>query len=307
MSNIDLEEFISKNNSTLLYLGYILDIQISDSTEFSDSEAMNNSLAIVDSEECMKKLIIEGQITSDEKVYKLINNYSNSTLFSNSTITSNSAKVTFISSSGNLIDTSACDNIKIKLSAPSNLNTTDYHNIMSEHNQDIYNSSSVFFNDKCYKYANENVDYTVTLRRETYNLEGSCGEDCTYSGIDSNNYIICLCSQTNKETYSNFKEKIWTSLTTSNIILITCFSTVVNSKILTNIGFWAQNLILIITLSVLFIYYYILPSKADYTQFIYHDACYLLSLSKKVYNNIVNAVGKSKMENKEFIKDISKT
>lgn len=306
MSNIDLEDFISKNNSTLFYSGYAIDIQLSNGSEEADSEALKKSLAIVDSKECISKLISEGEITSDEKVYYVINNYDSSTLNSNSTSTSKSAKVTFISSSGKIINTSLCDNIEIKLSAPTNLNTTDYDSIKSQYNQDIYNSSSEFLNDKCYQYSNDGVDYTITLRRETYDLEASCGIDCTYSGIDSNNYIVCSCSQISQETYTDFKDKVWTSLTSSNFILITCFSTVFNSKILKNIGFWAQNILFIITIFVLIYYYCILSKKTDYTKIVYNDASFLSSFSSKVYNNIVNDVGKAKREDNEIPRELSK-
>ena len=68
-------------------------------------------------------------------------------------------------------------------------------------------------------------DTTINYRRTNYyqNLTASCGANCTYLGIDSNNYINCNCSITTPTVQPDFLQEVLSDLPTFNFDVILCF------------------------------------------------------------------------------------
>lgn len=278
LSDININDYIEENNSTIYYNGTTIVVQVTDNSEAAIKESLDNNIAIVDSHECIQSLIDKNLISEGDSVYTIINNYDSYILSFNSTAATDGVKAELINGNGNVIDTSTCDSIDIKISTPENINLTDYNSILDEYESDIFNSDDSFYNDKCMRYTLNGSDVTITIRRETYDIEAKCASNCDYKGIDENNYIVCACVDMKLETYSNFEKKIWETFSSSNFVLFTCFATVINSDLLVNVGFWAMNTLTIITASILIWYYGCYRKKIiidrDINEIIKNDACF---------------------------------
>jgi hypothetical protein len=88
--------------------------------------------------------------------------------------------------------------IKTKIKAPELLNLT-FYNTMINSSIDVYNPNASAFNDICDAHIDTNTgfDTTVNWRRTNYyqNLSAVCdGSNCTYIGIDDEDYVNCQCS-----------------------------------------------------------------------------------------------------------------
>jgi hypothetical protein len=86
------------------------------------------------------------------------------------------------------LELKVCKDTKIELLLPC---------IIDENNLYKYNSSSEYYNDKCYSYSTkEGTDIIISDRRNEYidNNMSLCEEDCEYKGYDSKNKkSICEC------------------------------------------------------------------------------------------------------------------
>jgi hypothetical protein len=110
------------------------------------------------------------------------------------------------------LNTTICSNdapikIKTKIKATQLLNLT-YYNQMINASIDVYNPSAPAFNDVCVVHIDTDTgfDSTVNWRRTHYfqNLSAFCeGANCTYAGIDEDDYISCECSSIEPEEVVN--------------------------------------------------------------------------------------------------------
>lgn len=281
---LDINDYITTHNSTIYYSGEAITVQLTNNSAQGISEAYENNLAIVEANSCIELLKEQKIIPEDEIVYFLSNNYDASIMYEesdvNSTAVSQGVQVKLVDSTGNEIDTSACNDFLVKVPTPSLINLTDYQSISSEYDADIYNSKDPFLNNKCTLYSIGGADITVTLRRQLYDVEATCEEEgCSYTGIDEHNYIQCNCTELPSKSYTDFKETIWTTVVDSNFKLVTCFLVVFKSDIINNIGFWAQNIITLLTIVGITAYYAKYNNtldaiKQNITEIIYNDATF---------------------------------
>jgi hypothetical protein len=164
-------------------------------------------------------------------------------------------------------------------------------------NVNIYDSSSKFFNDRCYVYVSDD-EYDVTLQyRKRFlspNITIDCGTSCIYIGIDLNENIICQCdySKTPRtsldQAFNIYTLPIsFTSLSGNNLQLLSCGKlvlsntenyTIKNAKIIIteNVGFWIGIGFPVLTLFLITIMSRISGLLFDYniSNYVYYDALY---------------------------------
>ena len=129
-----------------------------------------------------------------------------------------------------------CKNIDFNIYHPplNNLLNFTLYNEFRLKNIDIYNNKDKFFNDLCVPYSNDKLkaDLPLNYRRleVSNNKTVNCGNGCIYEGINSNNYIICKCTQTHiskTEILNAFSVVI-----KSNLEIIKCVHESFNDKML---------------------------------------------------------------------------
>jgi hypothetical protein len=226
------------NNKIILYSNLTLtDTLISGDSMYSsqiyssmDTDiAIKNNFPIFNMTEC--ELILK-------KYYKLPDNSKFIFVTSNinSTLTDNNVNAYQISIydsvSKNKLDTNICKNttqmISMPLSNIANYNISSFK-YMKQQGVDIFNPDDPYYNDRCRSYANNTtgLDTTVNWRRQnTARKIPQCfGLNCTYEGVDDNNYVQCLCSgaDTGSEIINKSVNFFLDSLSQFNIEIFTCF------------------------------------------------------------------------------------
>jgi hypothetical protein len=137
------------------------------------------------------------------------------------------------------LNISLCDqnNIEIKLPIDNKfyINTTKY-NLLKEQGIDIFNPNDPYFTSRCYSYSPDGFDTTVKMRmKDLYtNISISCNDDCTYNGIDENNYVRCDCPlvMNSPKFRSKWKKFVLKQLLSLNFGIIMCPNRVFNVKLL---------------------------------------------------------------------------
>lgn len=249
-------------------------------------EAREKKLAIVDYHNCQSKLIDNGVLSQNATMYSINTNIKSfASKFVDDDLTLNSPKLIlnakFITQDGNIVDTSDCNKIEVKL--PTETNTpyiNDYYKFKNNTDIDIYNSSHAFFNDICFSYStNNNTDFTIKDRRNKYNVSYECSENCKYNGIDEHSYVSCSCdgSLSNiSNTYSYVTSSVFNSIITSNYMLIKCFNNAFDINYIGyNIGFYLFLILSILWILIIIVYHLFYEVKIltnNYAQVIYNDA-----------------------------------
>lgn len=159
-------------------------------------------------------------------------------------------------SKGNVLDLSYCNNIELVIPIinleESILNLSESY---SQQGIDVFNSSDSFFNDRCYPYSDSenDTDIPVSSRREDiFKNVSFCSNDCTYNGIDHDSLTVkCRCDTQNtdttiqstithdksKITSSELVSEFTSSLTSTNLLVVTCINLIFNFKSMrTNLG-----------------------------------------------------------------------
>lgn len=125
--------------------------------------------------------------------------------------------------------TEICKDVGIKVKFPTN--TTSINSTLVEiyKNQsiNILDTSSDFYNSRCFSFSNDtsNSDVTLNDRRSLIypNTSIACSAGCEFSGLDENNFTICDCYNTN-ETQAILENAILSALSESNIEIFVCFT-----------------------------------------------------------------------------------
>jgi len=125
--------------------------------------------------------------------------------------------------------TEICKDVGVQVKIPTN--TTSINSTLVEiyKNQsiNILDSSSDFYNSRCFSFSNSSNDADVTLndRRSLIypNTSIACSTGCTFSGLDQNNYTICDCYNTN-ETQAILENAILSAMSESNIDIFVCYT-----------------------------------------------------------------------------------
>ena len=155
------------------------------------------------------------------------------------------------------LDLSICDNTLIKYDIPVTIDEND---------EDKYDPSSDFYNDKCNKYSTEQkVDMTLYDRKNEFNNNNMslCESKCEFRGYNSTtSKAICFCQIKNNMTYSyddinqnDLLTKIQSDKSNSNLDVTQCMEVFGSTEELkSNSGFYLLLFILIIFIIVFIIF-----------------------------------------------------
>ena len=188
----------------------------------NDEYSIQNNLVMVDFSPCEKKIREVLKIPSDIAIPVGKINWDPSLTNSN-----NIGDVSYVFynpyTGAKINQTEICKDVGIQVKIPTNttgINTTLYE-IYKNQSINILDSSSDFYNSRCFSFTNDTSDSDVTLndRRSLIypNTSISCSTGCKFSGLDANNYTICDCYDTN-ETQAILQNAILSGLSESNIV-----------------------------------------------------------------------------------------
>ena len=106
----------------------------------------------------------------------------------------------FNGKNGNLLNTTYCNDLNVKISHPiidqNGINLNISKKFYEEHNIDVYRANDSFFNDFCMNYTSDkNTDLTLSQRRSMFYQNISfCDSNCTYIEVNyTSNTAICAC------------------------------------------------------------------------------------------------------------------
>ena len=110
----------------------------------------------------------------------------------------------FNGKNGNLLNTSYCNDLNVKISHPivnqDGINLNISKKLYEEYNIDVYKTNDSFFNDFCMNFTSDkNTDLTITQRRNIFYQNVSfCDSNCTYVEVNYTSYTaICACEVKN--------------------------------------------------------------------------------------------------------------
>ena len=172
----------------------------------------------------------------------------------------------FNGKNGQLLNTSYCNDLNVKISHPivnqTGINLNISKKLYKEYKIDVYRTNDSFFNDICMNYTSDKkTDLTLSQRRKMYYQNASfCDSNCTYIEINyTSNTAICACQVKdgimNEEILFSYGEEHQhnKSFLYKNIVSIVnykvfkCYKQVFDGKrLLINIGNYVSLTIIII-------------------------------------------------------------
>jgi hypothetical protein len=184
----------------------LLNAQISLTNDIDESNqiAVNNKMSVIIPDPCITVLKSYYNLSNDESIIFMKTDYSKFTNLENMDKSYMSNLVNFKlyhPTTRELIDLDLCGEfpfiVKTHITNIDILNMTYYYT-MKDSGIDIYNPSSPAFNDICIAHIDTDTGFDTTLnwRRKNYYQNLSCvceGANCTYIGIDHDEYINCEC------------------------------------------------------------------------------------------------------------------
>jgi hypothetical protein len=196
--------------------------------------SIHNSLSIMVSAECIKRLKQEYNIKDDSDILFVGKNYN----MSNSNKSIAFSYDAYRYTDRLKLNTSICDDtevtIKIPLNAATN-NETQYnitlYKEMKKNGIDIFNQSDPFFTNRCIPFVDPitGADASLTYRRENYyqTQQPICvGLVCNFTGINDFDYLECECKGfDSSDNISNVVvEFLMISIGDINIDIVKCFN-----------------------------------------------------------------------------------
>ena len=254
------------NNEDILFkvnddLSFHLSNSLNEKERLNSKKESNYNLSIIDLGECEVKLKKANNIPDEVSliIFKIEN------VYENTAIKNVQYEIYNPLTTAKIIDLSPCENDKISIYVPSNLDndTLSIYANLKKNGYDIFNMNDSFYNDICSQYTTiNNTDLTLNDRKELFYDEERifCQENCEYNGIDLNNNLAkCECSATS-ETEIAFEKQPFNGIDIiksfyevikfSNFLILKCYKLVFNSNgIKNNYGF----IIILVFLGLLFI------------------------------------------------------
>ena len=226
----------------------------------------DDSLSIIDLGDCENKLKKINDIPDNKSLILL----KFETYYENSEIKNVQYEMYNPITKQKITDLSVCDNDKINIYVPINLDNqtlTIYKDIKNQ-GYDIFNPNDTFYNDICTKYTSvNNTDLTLNDRKNIfYNEQNFCQENCQYNEINLDIiHAKCECSlQTTEIDYESKKftgfeiiSSFYDVLKYSNIYILKCYKIFFSSiGIKNNYGFIIMIIfiILLIIFTILFLF-----------------------------------------------------
>jgi hypothetical protein len=199
----------------------------------ADKFALDNRLAIINTTDCISRLIAYYNTTSIIIVKTDLDSSFNP--FSNST-TSQSVNIDFYNSiTREKLNKSICSDfdIKLPLAAGSGINITEYNEVIKTRGIDIYNPDDPAFTSRCVTDEDPDTSYDTTVNSRIRSLYKNktmlCTSGCKYVKIDSNNYVNCQCTgvtKTKSEFLNNICDWFLEGFSNININVVTCYQNV---------------------------------------------------------------------------------
>lgn len=265
-SNLPLFIKVNSINLNILYReSYILietqgfTVYFFRNTQSGYDLAVKNSLPYIDTSSC-DDTSTSTSTSNQENNFQLITVWNTNpnqsgvpnTVFSALLINQNNEKTDF-----------PCKRLPSKL--PSNneiiLNKLETYKInIKNYEFDIFNKTSSFFSNYCQPYSLNDFDMTISSRQLYYNISITCLNGCKYNGIDSNGYVICMCSTTMNQIQSMFNYSFYnrTDFVSSKVLECTSFS---SEGVWSNLGFLTYGIVSTCIFLVIVIYHYLLHKK----------------------------------------------
>jgi hypothetical protein len=132
------------------------------------------------------------------------------------------------------LDLDICNNVTFHVQLPlneaANLNMTLYKKMKSQ-GIDVFNKTDPAFTDFCFVNSYNGADTTVNWRRDNIlqsNIPLCLGINCTYNGLNENNYIDCECTglQSDNSVFNTAVNFIFDSISKLNIQVIYCYKVI---------------------------------------------------------------------------------
>ncbi len=190
--------------------------------------SIKNNLAVVDFSPCEKK--IRETLKIPDTVAIPVGKINWEPTLTNSNNIGDVSYVFYNPYTGERINqTEICKDVGIKVKFPTNTTSINATLVEIFKNQsiNILDTSSEFYNSRCFSFSNDTSDADVTLndRRSLIypNTSIACSAGCEFSGLDANNYTICECYNTN-ETQAILENAILSALSESNIEIFVCYT-----------------------------------------------------------------------------------
>ena len=221
------------------------------------------------------------------------------TIYENSTIKNVQYEIYNPINLQKITDLSVCDNDKIDIYVPTNLDnqTLSIYKDLKNKGYDIFNPNDIFYNDVCTKYTSvNNTDLTLNDRKNIFYTEQNfCQENCQYNSINLDIiYAKCECSlpnteinyETRKITEFKIISSFYEALKYSNIHILKCYKLLFSPiGIKNNFGFYTM-IIFMITIIICFILFLLTGIKTIKEQ-----------MTKMAYNELKNNLSQNKKNN----------
>jgi hypothetical protein len=164
------------------------------------------------------------------------------------------------------IDLSICQD-KIKMNIPANslfpykspLDFTSAFYFKDKFKVDLYDYNGRLYTDVCFKYFENNTDYSVNDRRRDIfpNITISCSDNCKFEGLNiDTRYAICNCNSNSiSDTRLTYLDKTLSDISASNLNLFMCFFTLFESNFkYQNMGYYFAIVIFFFYFCNIFLY-----------------------------------------------------
>ena len=242
------------------------------------------NLSIIDLGECEDKLKRANGLSNDISliIYKL------ETYYENTTIRNVQYEIYNPITRKQITDLSPCDDEKINIYVPTNLDNSTYtlYQNLKDQGYDIFNANDSFYNDICTRFTSvNNTDITLNDRKELY-YNGSqifCQENCKYKNIDlETTHAQCECSVSSNNNEIELETKIFSGfeiitsfyevIKFSNFLVLKCNKLVFSSLgIKNNYGFFIMIVFISfhIVISIIFLFTGIKKIRGQMIQMIF--------------------------------------
>ena len=279
----------------------------------TEQKATNNKISHIDFDECEKVLQEKYEIKEPLIIISV-------DIKRNDTISTQVEYQVFNPNTLEQLNLSFCENVKIDIYTPLNLDPETYNlaKQLKDQGYDLFNSSDDFYNDICSTFNSEN-DTDIILndrRKDFYNSNITlCEDNCQYDGFDIDSLKVkCHCgikptvnSDTSKVKFSpnTILENFYNFEKYANIKIVTCYNLVFNlSRLKKNYGSYSIIIIgILFIISMIIIYATIYKKTNDILKNIFFDS---LSLNKQKHNKNKNQISSKKKFKKNKKKRKSK-
>jgi hypothetical protein len=195
--------------------------------------AVKNNLPIYDTKACDVLLRAYYNITDDDEILYVTNNFDQS-LSSNGL---NSYTLTaYDSGTRTKLDINLCQNIsqsvEIPLSNQTGFNLTQI-NQLKDQGYNVFDQNDPLFTDRCSIYIDKStgMDTSLTWRRNHLYQQRKpmcIGINCTLQGVSENSYIKCNCTglQSDSQVFNEIFDSIISSVSELNVGITVCYFTI---------------------------------------------------------------------------------